>query len=138
MLNFQDQGKVFDDTFRQFQELKENLNNFKSHFAAETNGIPVLSKCMELLAARCGMWYSYTPSLTSVKSIIKFIVFELLLIQNYADHLIGFGKEIKLHLITNDLRVIYTHPRFSVIAYDKRWGLLTEFFFEIILTKKTL
>lgn len=50
----QDQGKVFDDTYRQFQELKENLNNFKSHFAAETNGVPVLSKCMELLAARCG------------------------------------------------------------------------------------
>lgn len=63
----QDQGKVFDDTYRQFQELKENLNNFKSHFAAETNGIPVLSKCMELLAARCGKiegkekGYSYNP-----------------------------------------------------------------------------
>ncbi|XP_062591863.1 uncharacterized protein LOC134253346 [Saccostrea cucullata] len=51
---FQDQGKVFDEIFQQFQNMRESLNNFKSHFTVETDGIPVLSRCMQILTQRCG------------------------------------------------------------------------------------
>lgn len=47
---------MFDEIFRQFQEMKESLNDFKSHFTMETEGVPVLSKCMQLLSTRCGEW----------------------------------------------------------------------------------
>ncbi|KAK3085058.1 hypothetical protein FSP39_023621 [Pinctada imbricata] len=51
---FQDQGKVFDDLFKQFQSLKVNLNNFKGYFSEELSGIPEMTKCVELLVQRCG------------------------------------------------------------------------------------
>ncbi|XP_059145655.1 uncharacterized protein LOC131932757 [Physella acuta] len=51
---FQDHGKLYNDLYTNFIELRKSLNTFKSFFEAETSGIPIISDCLTLLAKRCG------------------------------------------------------------------------------------
>ncbi|XP_033748396.1 uncharacterized protein LOC117333281 [Pecten maximus] len=51
---FQDQAKLYDDLLVCFQTLKQDMEKFKGYFAAETEGISELHKCVVILVERCG------------------------------------------------------------------------------------
>ncbi|OWF48071.1 uncharacterized protein LOC110453577 [Mizuhopecten yessoensis] len=51
---FQDQAKLYDDLLTCFKTVKQDMESFKGYFAAETEGIPELQKCVVILVGRCG------------------------------------------------------------------------------------
>ncbi|CAL1535310.1 unnamed protein product [Lymnaea stagnalis] len=51
---FQDHGKLYNDLYSNFVDLRKCLNEFKAKFEADTAGIPTITECLKLLAKQCG------------------------------------------------------------------------------------
>ncbi|XP_025089398.1 uncharacterized protein LOC112561252 isoform X2 [Pomacea canaliculata] len=51
---FQDHGKLYNELYSNFKDMRQSLNDFKGKFVQETAGIPIIADCLKVLSARCG------------------------------------------------------------------------------------
>lgn len=51
---FKDHGKLYNELYSNFKDMRQSLNDFKGKFVQETAGIPVIADCLKVLSARCG------------------------------------------------------------------------------------
>nr|KAG5696889.1 hypothetical protein BaRGS_035299 [Batillaria attramentaria] len=52
--DLRDHGKLYNDLYGNFKDLRQSLHDFKAKFLQDTAGIPVMADCLKALSARCG------------------------------------------------------------------------------------